>query len=122
MSTRTRPVSTRVEMGLCELALARPCEEGAPLRGPAALACLFHKCRLRVVNDLHYLVGSALTSKSTGQIGMRLSQDDHQSSNQPSGDDANLFDQTLFNPEEQLIGFLQQMARRHHSPPPAMPA
>src|SRR5258708_26774910 len=52
---------------------------------------------------------------------MRLSQDDHQSSNQPSGDDANLFDQTLFNPEEQLIGFLQQTARCHHSPPPAMP-
>src|SRR6266566_4952142 len=112
----------RLESGFCELALARPCEEWNHLSRSAAVARLFHQCGLCVVDDFHHLLGPALTPKATGQIGMRLSQDDHQSGNQPSGDDANLFDETLFNPEEQLIGFLQQTPRRHHSPPPPMPA
>src|SRR2546428_14033830 len=53
---------------------------------------------------------------------MRWPQHDHQSRDQPSGDDANLLDEAFLDPEEELIGLLQHSTRRHRAPPPPMPA
>src|SRR5712691_1880982 len=53
---------------------------------------------------------------------MRMAEYDHQSRHQPAGHDANFLDKTFLDPEEKLIGFLQQSTGRHCTPPPAVPA
>src|SRR5437016_11605253 len=52
---------------------------------------------------------------------MGMAKHRHQSWNQPAWNDANLLDETFFNPEEQLILFLQQTPRGHRPRGPAMP-
>src|SRR5882672_9705856 len=51
-----------------------------------------------------------------------MAQHDHQPCDQPSGNNANFLNETLFDPEEELIRLLEEAARRHHALSPAMPA
>src|SRR5450759_4938518 len=53
---------------------------------------------------------------------MRMPKHDHQPRDQPTRHDANFLDETLLDPEEQLIRLLKQAAGRHCTLPPAMPA
>src|ERR1700692_954367 len=53
---------------------------------------------------------------------MRVSQHDHQSSNQPAGNEANFLDEAFLDPEQKLIRLLEQAARRHLALSPPMPA
>jgi hypothetical protein len=53
---------------------------------------------------------------------MCVSQHDHQPGDQPARNDLNLLYEALLDPEEKLIRFLEQTARRHLALPPPMPA
>src|ERR1700694_2105855 len=52
---------------------------------------------------------------------MRLPQHDHQARDEPARNQANLLDQAFFDPEKQLVRFLQHAPGRHSATSPAVP-
>src|SRR3979490_744051 len=52
---------------------------------------------------------------------MGVAKYDHQPGDQPARHDANLLDNALLNPEEELIRFLKQAPRSHRALSPAVP-
>jgi len=88
----------------------------------AADAGFLHQSFLRVVDELHHMLRSPLTSKLPGKLRMCMTKDSGKSRNQPARDDANLLHETLFDPKQQLIGLLQQAPRSHSALAPTMPA
>src|SRR5438445_786763 len=108
--------------GFFQHSSARAPKQRDHLRGLAAETGLLHQRRLRVVDDLHHLLRTPLTTKPRRERRMRVTKDRHQSRYQPAGNDADLLHETLFDPVEQLIRLLQQASRCHRTPTPSMPA